>query len=135
MSTAFTKFLEPIMSERTFLEERVDHIQQDLSEVKADVKRIDAKLDATNRELALTRVETEKSLGAARAETAALRVDMERGFGQLRAEMMAGFAALRAEIAALASKHSDGRIQLLMWMAGTAISAAMLAVGVAKLFS
>jgi chromosome segregation ATPase len=66
--------VEHKMNERTVLDEKVDHIQRDVTELKAEIKRVDAKLDkkvdalATN--LAEHRLETEKSIGALRVEMA-----------------------------------------------------------------
>lgn len=44
------------MAERTVLDEKVDHIQSDVSEMKKDIRRLDDKIDAVRREILDVRV-------------------------------------------------------------------------------
>ncbi len=112
---------EPAMNERTTLDEKVEHIQNDVTDLKADVKRIDASLTEH-------RVETQKSLATLRDETkgaiATLRGEMKDGFAAVRGEMRDGFAEFR--------RHRNGQIA---WMIGTVIAAVGAACAVARLFA
>jgi hypothetical protein len=60
------------MTQRTVLDEKVDHTQRDVADLKADVKRLDAKVDtkvdALSASLTEHRIETEKSFGKLRVE-------------------------------------------------------------------
>jgi hypothetical protein len=47
---------EEFMAERTVLDEKVDHIQSDVSEMKKDIRRLDDKIDAVRREILDVRV-------------------------------------------------------------------------------
>ena len=79
------EFEEPTVEERsTSRDPTVAHIQSDVSEMKADIRRLDAKIDAVKDSLAAQAVSTEKSfsrqvvwiVGVA----AALLTAMARGF-------------------------------------------------------
>jgi chromosome segregation ATPase len=92
MSVAARKIeVEHMVNERTALDEKVDHIQSDVAELKGDVKRIDASL-------AEHRVETEKSFGKVREEISALRNDVTKEIGSLRADITNEVGALRTDI-------------------------------------
>lgn len=67
--------LEKSMEQRSALEERVEHIQRDVAELKTDVRRVESSLTEH-------RIETEKSFSA-------LRVETKESYGSLRAEMKA----------------------------------------------
>jgi hypothetical protein len=52
MALPATKFDEGFMDERTAkLESHVEHIQKDIGEIKLDIRRIDAKVDALRESL------------------------------------------------------------------------------------
>jgi chromosome segregation ATPase len=76
------------------LQSDVTHIRIEITDIKADLRQLNAQADATKSELAQSRLETEKAIGA-------LRTDMERGHGTLRVDMEKGFGSLRGEMAAL----------------------------------
>jgi hypothetical protein len=97
---------EHLMSESTVLEERVTHLQQDVSELKEKADAIDAKLTEH-------RIETAQGFSA-------LRSDMEKGFGALRAEMNEKLGKLH--------------VALITWVVGTGIATAGTAFTIAKLF-
>jgi len=62
-----------------------------VADLKLDVRRLDAKVDALGGELTAHRVETVQALGNLRAE-------MREGFGELRAETQKDLGELRAEM-------------------------------------
>jgi hypothetical protein len=68
----------PMPSERTVLEERVDHIQRDVADLKQNVRRVEEKVDNVQRELSdfKTRVATE--LGEIKTAMKAMQVSMIR---------------------------------------------------------
>jgi len=56
------------------LEEKTDHIQSDITEMKTDIRRIDAKVDAVRDSVAVLRVEMKDLEGRMRDSFAALNV-------------------------------------------------------------
>ena len=102
--------MERIVEQRTALEERVDHIQKDVGELKTDVRRIESKFDAKFGELS-------KSLSEHRLET-------EKSFGALRLE-------LRTEVGSLRSDMKAMHASLVKWMVATLLGTASVAIGVA----
>lgn len=109
--------LEPRMHERTVIEEKVDHLQKDVTEIKADVRRLDGKIDAVSASLSEHRLETEKSIGKLRDET-------KDSIAALRNEMKESFAKL----------HGNHTSQI-AWTVSTVIAAAGAAFTAAKFFS
>ena len=82
---------EHSVDELGVLEDRLDHVARDVADLKLDVRRLDAKVDALGGELTAHRVETVQALGNLRAE-------MREGFGELRAETQKDLGELRAEM-------------------------------------
>lgn len=60
-----------------------------------------------------------------------LRAEMHDGFASVRAEVYEGFGSLRAEIANLRAEMHDELRRLTLWIAGSVISSAGVAVGIA----
>ena len=58
----------PQIPERTVIEERGDRVRKEVSDLKADVRRLDEKIDAIRATLTEHRIETEKSFGKLRDE-------------------------------------------------------------------
>jgi len=75
------------------LEEKTDHIQSDVTEIKADIRKMDAKFDG--------------KIDALQKDVSALRVEMKDANAKLHAEMKDMFATLQGEI-----KDSFGKIQV-----------------------
>ena len=117
--------LEPKMQERTVLDEKVDHIQRDVAELKADVRRVDAKIDAVSKSQGELRVEMKDAAAALRIEMGALHIQLKDCIGALRSEMNNGFA-----------RQSSSSVARVAWTVGTLISVITAAVSVGKfLFS
>jgi predicted nucleic acid-binding Zn-ribbon protein len=165
MATAARKFeTEPAMHGQTGLEVTVNHIQEDVTGLKADLKRLDMKIDAVGSSLVEHRLETSKAFGKFREEftasIAALRCEMKDSIAALRGEttesiskvrgeiaelrndMTVAIGALRGEIAALRiemkdafAKSRSSVITHLAWMVSTMIAATSVAFTVAKYFS
>ena len=106
MAATARKFeVGPQMPERTVIEEKVDRLREDVTDLKADVRRLDGKIDAISESLTEHRLETEKSFGKLRAET-------KDSIASLRAEMKDSDAALHSKLNAN-----------LAWTVGTVIAA------------
>ena len=117
--------LEPQMQERTVLDEKVDHIQRDVAELKADVRRVDAKIDAVSKSQGELRVEMKDGVAALRIEMGAHHIQLKDCIGALRTEMNNGFA-----------RQSSSSVARVAWTVGTLISVITAAVSVGKfLFS
>jgi gas vesicle protein len=92
MAATARKFeLEPPMHEQTVLEVNVNHLQEDVTGLKADFKRMDTKIDAIGASLTEHRLETERSIGK-------LRHEMKDAIGTVREEMKDSIAAVRDEM-------------------------------------
>ena len=66
------------------LEEKTDHIQSDVAEIKADLRKMDAKFDGKIDEL--------------KKDVSALRVEMKDSFAKVQGEMKDSFARLQGEM-------------------------------------
>jgi septal ring factor EnvC (AmiA/AmiB activator) len=125
MPAAARKFeLEPQMQERTVLDEKIDHLQEDITDLKADVRRIDAKFDSLSTSLSEHRLETEKSLAKLRDET-------KDSISALRIEM----SALRIEMRDTLAKCLGNRNAQIAWTVSTIIAMAGVTFTIAKYFS
>jgi hypothetical protein len=135
MSVAARKIeVEHKMNQRSALDEKVDHIQSDLTELKADVKRIEVRLDgrvdaveekvdAVAASLAEHRVETEKSFGKVREEISSLRTDLTKDVNTLRNDLTKEVGSLRVEIKDVVAALRHERIVFIAWAVGILIAA------------
>ncbi len=116
------------MHEQTVLEVTVNHLQEDVTGLKASVQRLDGKVDSVIASLTEHRLETEKSFGHVRGELkdsiASLRVETKESIAALRVEMKDSFAKLRSS-----------QMSQIAWMVSTLIAAAGVAFTVAKFFA
>ena len=151
MSATARKFeMEPRMQAQTSLEATVNHIQEDITGLKADVKRLDTKIDAVSNSLVEHRLETAKSFGKLRDEMtnaigtlrgemkesiAALRDEMKDSTSALRVETKDSIAALRVEMMESFAKLRSSQTSQIAWAIGTLIAAAGVAFTMAKLFA
>ncbi|MEJ1960614.1 MAG: hypothetical protein WDO56_03310 [Gammaproteobacteria bacterium] len=110
------------------LDEKVDNLRKDVAELRADVRRIDTKIDGVNAGLVEHRLETEKSFAKLRDET-------KESIAALRNEFTASVGALRLEMKEYFDGHRNDRKALIAWMISTMIGVAGLAFTAAKLFS
>ena len=98
------------MAERTVLDERVEHIQNDVTEMKKDIRRLDEKIDAV------------------RADVANLRSEVKESIGEVK-----------TQIASILGTTKASEIALIKWMTGIVLSAigvaSAIAFGIAKLVS
>jgi|GEM_PF-2171860 len=138
------------MAERTIYDEKIEHIERDVTELKADVRRIDAKVDAVQASLTEHRIETKEAIGTLRIEMkdeiGSLRDEMKDEIGSLRGEMKDAIGALRGEmkdtsgtlrgemLRGFADMHRS-RASQMAWLAGTMIAAVSAAAAVAKYFA
>ena len=113
--------LEPQMQERTVLDEKVDHLQEDITGLKADVRRIDAKIDAKFDSLST-------SLSEHRLET-------EKSFAKLRDETKESISALRIEMRDTLAKCLSTRNAQIAWTVSTLIAMAGVTFTIAKYVS
>jgi flagellar motility protein MotE (MotC chaperone) len=98
MTVPARKFAEDdFMQERTALEERVDHMQRDITELKADFRRLDAKVDAVKDDLTAHRIETRDAI-------ATLRLDLKVGRWVDRVWWLLMSAALLGVMAGLSGR-------------------------------
>jgi hypothetical protein len=122
--------MEPQMNERTVLDEKVDHIQKDVTDLKTDVRAVIAGL-------AEHRLETEKSFGKLREEMresfAAVRTEMASAIGAVRNDMTAAIGGLRLEMRDSFAKLRSSQSAQIAWMVSTVIAAIGAACAVAKL--
>ena len=89
------------MHEQTVLEANVKHLQEDVTGLKADFKRMDTKIDAIGASLTEHRLETERSFGKLREEMkdslAAVRGELKDSIAAVRGELKDSIATLRVE--------------------------------------
>ena len=120
--------LEPKMQERTVLDEKVDRLQEDITGLKADVQRVDAKIDAKFDSLSTSlsehRLETEKSFAKLRDET-------KESVSALRIEM----SALRIDMRDTLAKCLSNRNAQIAWTVSTLIAMAGVTFTIAKYVS
>ena len=103
MAATARKFeLEPPMHEQTVLEANVKHLQEDVTGLKADFKRMDTKIDAIGASVTEHRLETERSFGKLREEMkdsiAAVRGELKDSIAAVRGELKDSIAAVRGEL-------------------------------------
>lgn len=129
MAATARKFeTEPPMHTQTGLEVTVNHIQEDVTGLKADVKRLDSKIDAIGGSLTEHRLETEKSFGK-------LRDEMKDAIASLRVETKESIAALRVEMKDSFAKFRSSQASHLAWAISTLIAAAGVAFTVVRFFA
>jgi peptidoglycan hydrolase CwlO-like protein len=68
----------PTPSERTVLEERVDHIQRDVTDLKETARRVDEKVDKVQAELSDFKTKVATDLGDIKAQIKGLEASMIR---------------------------------------------------------
>lgn len=97
------------MDDRTALEEKVENIANDVTELKSDVKRIDHSLNDH-------RVETQRSFGEVRQSISDLRGELKQDIADVRGEIKHEVGTLRGEIADLRGeiRQTAGEIRLEM---------------------
>lgn len=69
----------PVEERLSRLEANVEHIQRDVTEIKGDICRLDAKIDAVKDSVAALALATEKSIGSAKMWTIGLYVALVAG--------------------------------------------------------
>ena len=124
---------------QTSLEATVNHIQEDVTGLKADVKRLDTKIDAVADSLVELRLETGKSFGSPGDEMtnsfATFRADMMDSIAAFRAETKDSIAAFRVEMKdSFAKLHSSQRSQL-AWEICTLIAAVGACITIVRFFA
>jgi chromosome segregation ATPase len=91
--------MEHKMGERTALDEKVDHIQRDVTELKTDVKRVEAKLDE---KVSALDAKVDQKFGALDAKldekVSALDAKVDQKFGALDAKVDQKFGSLDAKL-------------------------------------
>jgi outer membrane murein-binding lipoprotein Lpp len=106
------EFEEIAVEERsTSLEPTVAHIQSDVTEMKADIRRLDGKIDAVDKSLSARIDAVEKSLSA----------KIDRLDGKLDAfkdSTAAKFDAVNASISKLAISTEKGFSKMVLWVIG-----------------
>ena len=136
------------MADQAVLEERIEHIQRDVAEIKQDIRRVDGKADQTAKDLAALRLE----VADVRTSVANLRTEMIAAIGALDAKLTVAIGELdtkfTAAIGALETKftaaigtaetrHAVMLVSLIKWMIGTMITgvglASAIAFGVARI--
>jgi len=105
----------PMPNERTVLEERVDHIQGKVVELKEAVRQVDQKVD-----------NVQADVNRLRSEVGDFKAKVANDFGDLKSHMATQFGELKAQIKGLEAS-------MIKWMIGTVITATSLAVAVVKL--
>ena len=138
------------MHEQTVLEVTVNHLQEDVTGLKASVQRLDGKVDSVIASLTEHRLETEKSFGNVRGELkdsiaslrgelkesiASLRDEVKESIASLRVETKESIAALRVEMKDSFAKLRSSQMSQIAWMVSTLIAAAGVAFTVAKFFA
>jgi chromosome segregation ATPase len=106
--------MEHKMGERTALDEKVDHIQRDVTELKADVKRVEVKLDEKFGALDAKVDQRFGSLDAKLDEkVGALDAKMDQKIGTLDAKVDQKFGSLAAGLAEhrLETEKSFGQVR------------------------
>jgi archaellum component FlaC len=116
----------PMPIEHAVLEERVDHIQGEVAELKQAVQRVDAKVDNVHADLNRLRNESGDFKAKVANDFGDLKTQMATQFGEVKAEMASQFGELKAQMKAL-------EVSMIRWMIGTMVSATTLAVTIAKL--
>ena len=114
------------MAERTVLDERVEHIQNDVAEIKKDVRRLDDKIDAVRADVANVRTDLTAAIGTVRAELAGLRSEMKESIGEVK-----------TQIALILGTTKASENALIKWMTGIVLTAigvaSAITFGIAKL--
>jgi septal ring factor EnvC (AmiA/AmiB activator) len=124
---------EVFMAEQAVLEERIEHIQKDVAEMKQDIRRVDGKVDQVARDVANLRTDMTAAIGALDTKFAAaigtLETKLTEAMGSMKTE-------LTAAIGAADTRHAETLVSLIKWMIGTMIAgvaaASAIAFGVAK---
>jgi uncharacterized protein YydD (DUF2326 family) len=102
------------------LEEKTDHIQSDVAEIKADLRKMDAKfdgkIDELKKDVSALRVEMKDSFTKVQGEMkdsfAKIQGEMKDSFAKLQGEMKDSFSALQGQI----GKINVGRALDKVWM-------------------
>jgi hypothetical protein len=119
------------MQAHTVLDEKVDHLQKDVTEIKSEVKRLSA-------EFVEHRVQTERTFAAVRTEIrdsiAAVRIALKGEIAALRNDMTAQIGALRVEMRDAIDQLRQTRSSQIAWLVGTVIGSVGAACAVVKLF-
>ena len=114
------------MAERSVLDERVEHIQNDVTEMKKDIRRLDDRIDAVRVEVANVRTDLTAAIGTVRTELAGLRSEMKESIGEVKTQIASILGTVKASENAL-----------IKWMTGIVLSAigvaSAIAFGIAKL--
>jgi hypothetical protein len=151
------------MQTHTLLDEKVDHLQKDVTEVKSEVKRLNAEFvehrlqtelafSAVRTELkdsiASVRVELKDSIASVRAELkdsiasvraelkdsiATVRIELKGEIAALRNDMTAQIGALRVEMRDAIDQLRQTRFSQMAWFVGTVIASIGAACAVVKL--
>jgi len=98
----------PMPTEHAVLEERFDHIQSDVTDLKQNLRRVEGKVDNVQSELK------------------DFKAQVANDFGDLKSQMATQFGEIKAQMKALEAS-------MIKWMVGTMIAATSLAVTIVKL--
>jgi uncharacterized coiled-coil protein SlyX len=67
---------EIYMAEQAVLEERIEHIQKDVAEIKQDIRRVDGKVDQVAKDLAAVETKLTAAIGSVKAELTATLISL-----------------------------------------------------------
>ena len=110
------------------LEERTEHIQRDVAEIKGDIRRTDSRMDAF-RSSVDTKLDTLKDTFNHKSD--AVRNSLEAKVGALDGRL----DDVKDSVTALTEKIGTSETSMIRWMIGTVIAAVTSAFAIAKFFS
>lgn len=109
------------MQTKTVLEERVDHIQRDVADMKGRIGKLEEKAEAIKDSVAALRTDLTAAMAAVKSDLTKHIHSVETKVGSLQADLN----AVRAEI-------KQANLTLVMWMIGTMLALATLAFGIGR---
>lgn len=128
---------EEVMAERTVLEERVEHIQKDVADMKKDLRRLDDKVDAVRVEVTNVRADLTAAIGAVRTDLTAEIGSVRTELAAFRSDVKESIGEVKTQIASILGTVKASENALIKWMTGIVLSAigvaSAIAFGIAKL--
>ena len=128
---------EEAMAERTVLEERVEHIQKDVADMKKDLRRLDDKVDAVRVEVTNVRADLTAAIGAVRTDLTAEIGSVRTELAAFRSDVKESIGEVKTQIASILGTVKASENALIKWMTGIVLSAigvaSAIAFGIAKL--
>ncbi len=111
------------MDDSMVIEDRISRLESDVSELKGDVKSLNARvgesITANAIEFGAVRAEMHKGFGE-------LRGEMEKGLGTLRSDMERGFGMMRGEIEKSIGSLKTSIESAKLWMLVTGVGSVIL---------